>query len=109
MLRQMQNTYKERYIAYWLHNVNTLKNKNKIKTQDPALIKSVKGIQVYHKIELIGKKSVYHQHKISYKKLIDIKPVQNTIYIMQTSKGLITSNEAIRHKVGGFIICKISL
>jgi ribosomal protein S8 len=109
MLRRMQKTYQERYIAYWLHNINTLKNKNKVKVQDPALIKSVKSIQVYHKIELIGKKSNYHQNKISYTTLKDIRPIQNTIYIMQTSKGLITSIEAIKHKVGGFIICKISL
>ena len=76
---------------------------------DPAKKKFIKTTQMYNKIEIVGKKSVYHQSKISFKQLISKKPYSNTIYIMQTSRGLITSTEAIRFKLGGFVLCKINL
>lgn len=108
MQRSMQRIYKPQYLAYWLEYRNK-KNKNKINVMDPARKKFIKTTKMYNKIEIIGKKSVYHQSKMSFKQLICKKPYSNTIYIMQTSKGLLTSTEAIRLKLGGFVLCKINL
>lgn len=108
MLRGMQRSYRPEYLAYWLDS-GAKKNKSKIDVMNPSFKKFIKTTQMYNKIEIVGKKSNYHQSKLSYKQLLDEKPYSNTIYIMQTSRGLITSKEAIRFKLGGFVLCKINL
>lgn len=62
-----------------------------------------------HKMEIIYTSVRRQRDFISYKKLTTLKPHFNTIYLLETKRGIIHSEEAKIFKIGGFPILKISL
>lgn len=97
--------YKDQYLAYWFKKQEKHMN-NRVFLKRHRFSRNT---YPFHKIKIIGKPSTYHKNKISYKEMIKYYPYWNTIYIMHTSRGVITSKEAFEYQIGGFIMCKIIL
>lgn len=89
IIRTMPKTYRKSYIVVWLETSNSQKANIKHNTK-PTASSLVNNGWAFNKI-IINKSSVYDRNVMSFKKLIDIKPFKNTVYIMQTSRGIITS------------------
>ena len=105
MIPNAKKKYKGQYLAYWLKKHDKhLDNKVFIKRH-----RFSRNTYPFHKIQIVGKPSTYHKNKISHEEMIKYYPYWNTIYILHTSRGVITSKEAFEYKLGGFIMCKIVL
>ena len=62
-----------------------------------------------HKIEIVRYPSRRHYKFISTKELKARLPHGNTIYLLESQRGIITSEEALRFQIGGFPILIIYL
>jgi ribosomal protein S8 len=105
MIPNSKKKYKDQYLAYWLKKQEKSMN-NRVFIERHRFSRNT---YPFHKIQIVGKPSTYHKNKISHKEMIKYYPYWNTIYILHTSRGVITSKEAFDYKLGGFIICKITL
>lgn len=108
IIRNMPRTYRQKYKIFWLNDTRHSSEANKIFFNGPKGSNWSRNKWYFNRIKIV-KPGVFHKNILSYKELKNIKPHWNTIYIMQTSKGFITSKEALRYKVGGFVICIIYL
>ena len=93
------------YLAFWFKK-NQKSSDNKFCISKHRFTKNTFS---FHKIKIVSTSTSYQKYKLSYKNLLKYHPYWNTIYIMSTPKGIITSKEAFEQKVGGYILCKIIL
>jgi ribosomal protein S8 len=92
------------YLAFWFKKIYKT-NDNKFYIDRNRFTKYSFS---FHKIKIMNKNNSY-KNKISYTDLIKVHSYWNIIYILSTSKGILTSKEAYESKIGGFILCKIIL
>ncbi len=77
--------------------------------------KAYKGLSLKLKYNAEGKPAIQHISRVSkpslrvYKKYDEIKPVLSGygMYVISTSRGVMSSTEAKRKKLGGEVICKV--
>lgn len=62
-----------------------------------------------HKLEIIRYPSRRHYTYITHQKLKRKLPHYNTIYLLQSTRGIITSNEALKTRTGGIPLLAIYL
>lgn len=94
-----------------LHRIGVLKNYLVIRKGKSRFIRFTiffyKNTTYYHNIRLISTPS--KRFFISLKALSKLKyATKNSIYILSTSKGVITHDEAIEKKIGGVLLCAIN-
>jgi small subunit ribosomal protein S8 len=93
-----------------------LKNEGFIKNYKILDDKKQKLLRIYLKYGVDRQSAIYSLERISkpgrrvYKKAEDLKPILNNIgiWVLSTSKGVITNKAAKKLNVGGEVLCKIS-
>lgn len=94
-----------------LHRIGFLKNYVVLRKNNSFFIRFTiffyKNTTYYHNIRLISTPS--RRFFISLKALHKLKyATRSSVYILSTSKGLITHDEAILYKIGGLLLCAIN-
>lgn len=97
------------YILYTLGVIKSFrvfkKNKNYFITMSPFFYKST---TFFHKVKLTSTSSKKFYISCSALRLMN-KSMGNTVYVLSTSKGLLTHSDCIKYKIGGILLCIIYL
>jgi len=122
MLTRIRNGQKSRLMTINLPHskmksaiLDVLKEEGYIKSFDIVYEQNKAQLQVELKYSLNGKPAIYEIHRVSkpskriYSSISDLKGYYNNmgIYILSTSKGVVSDRAAHSFGVGGEIICKV--
>ncbi len=122
MLTRIRNGQKSKLISISLPGSKTkcailkvLQEAGYIKSYELSTEQNISQIEVYLKYSIKGKPAIFKIDRVSkpgkrvYSSISKLRGYYNNmgIYILSTSKGVLSDREAHNQKVGGEVICKV--
>lgn len=100
----------QRYLMVWFHpwptNPNAGGQQRRVVAGHPPHLPSAKAA---HRLEVVRYPSRRHRVFRSHRWLRGRLPHRSTLYLIQTLRGIVTSEEALRHRLGGVVLLAVHL